>query len=330
MRARTALLFSGGVDSTYSLIYNWSKKPHLIMVWGIDMHPYPEYAEHWNQLKEIYSEFAQRNGLEFNMIKTNISQILNYPRIEHDFHRVLHSSRIRMKHQYALFPISMAAPFSINRFDELLFAATNYPEHPISTKSGVTFPRTDERIVWADLDTKHDGFIPRLDKLHIISDFIKKQDVVLKVCRKPELNCCSGEKCYRAIMYFALQGIDPNRIGFRVDEDIFENMKRFYESRPISESNIKEYLEPIKRMIPKKIDQAFEDSKPFFEWFLEKDLNSNVKKDNWRYRVIYNWLPFSIATIYDRVLSKTRIKIHPGGFDISRFPRIKNTRYDYE
>jgi hypothetical protein len=80
----TGLLFSGGVDSTYSLITNWSKKPHLLMVWGIDMHPYPEYADHWNELKSIYSEFAQRNGLMFNMIKTNASQIMNYPRIEHD------------------------------------------------------------------------------------------------------------------------------------------------------------------------------------------------------------------------------------------------------
>jgi hypothetical protein len=45
----TALLFSGGVDSTYSLIDNWEKQPHLIMIWGIDMHPYPEYRYHWEE-----------------------------------------------------------------------------------------------------------------------------------------------------------------------------------------------------------------------------------------------------------------------------------------
>jgi hypothetical protein len=319
----TGLLFSGGVDSTYSLISNWSKKPHLIMVWGIDMHPYPEYAEHWNQLESIYSEFAQRNGLTFNMIKTNASQIMNYPRIDHDFHRALQSSRLRLRHQHSLIVIPLVAPFSLNRFDELLFAASYYPRaHTVIKRSGVTIPKADERIVWADLETKHDGFIPRIDKLHIISDFINKQDIVLKPCQRPELNCGYCFECQRTIMYFALQGIDPNRLGFKVNEDTFENMKRFYESRTFSERS-RAYFEPIKRMIPEKIDTVFEGSKSFFEWFFEKDLYKNVKKDYWSYRVLYNWLPFSLASIYDRVLSKTRIRIHPGAFDVGHFPRAR-------
>jgi hypothetical protein len=326
----TGLLFSGGVDSTYSLISNWSKKPHLIMVWGLDMHPYPEYAEHWNQLDSIYSEFAQRNDLEFNMIKTNASEILNYRRIDHDFHRELHSGRVRVRHQHSLIVIPLAAPFSMNRFDELLFAATYHPEFKIYQKSDVTIPRTDERIVWADLLTKHDGFIPRLDKLHIISDFIEKQDIVLKPCQRPELNCCNCGDCCRTLMYLALQGIDPNRVGFKVKDDTFDNLRKFYESRSFSEANIETYFEPIKRMIPEKIDQVFEGSRSFFEWFVDKDLYANVNKDYWHYRVIYNWLPYSLASIYDKVLSKTRINIHKGGYDISHFPKIKNYRYDYE
>jgi hypothetical protein len=321
----TGLLFSGGVDSTYSLITNWSKKPHLLMVWGIDMHPYPEYADHWNELKSIYSEFAQRNGLMFNMIKTNASQIMNYPRIEHDYHRALQSCRLRLRHQHSLIVIPLVAPFSLNRFDELLFAASYHPHsNAVRKKSGVTIPRADEIIVWADLETKHDGFITRLNKLHTISDFINKQDVILKPCERPELNCGSCYECRRIIMYLALQGIDPNSVGFKVKEDTFENLRRFYESRPLTEGAIKIFFEPIKRMIPEKISQAYEGSKPFFEWFLEKDLYKNTKKkDYWRYRVIYNWLPFSIASTYDRVLSKTKVNIHPDAFTVDHFPRLK-------
>jgi hypothetical protein len=274
----TGLLFSGGVDSTYSLFSNWSKKPHLIMVWGIDMHSYPDYAEHWNQLESIYSDFARRNGLTFNMIKTNASQIMNYPRIEHDFHRALQSSRLRLRHQHSLIILPLVAPFSINRFDELLFAASYYPgAHPVIKESCVTIPRTDERIVWADLETKHDGYIHRLNKLQVISDFINKQDVVLKPCAKPEFNCGSCGMCQNTIMYFALQGIDPNRVGFKVNEDTFENMRRFFESRAFSEHS-RAYFEPFKRMIPEKIDTVFEGSKPFFEWFLEKDIYKKKKR----------------------------------------------------
>jgi hypothetical protein len=300
------------------------------MVWGLDMHPYPEYAEHWNLLESIYSEFTQRNDLEFSLVKTNASQILNYRRIDHDFHRELYSGRFRLKHQHSLIVIPLVAPFSINRFEELLFAATYHPEYPFNTELAVTIPRTDERIVWADLVTKHDGFISRLDKLDIISDFINRQGIVLKPCQRPELNCCYCGDCCRTLMYFALQGIDPNRVGFSVDEDTFDNMRKFYESKLIPEANIETYFEPIKRMIPEKIDQVFEGSRSFFEWFFNKDLYANMKKDYWPYRVIYNWLPFSLASIYDKVLSKTRIKIHPLGFDVSHFTRDKNTKNDSE
>jgi hypothetical protein len=325
----TALLFSGGVDSTYSLISNWDKKPHLLMVWGLDMHPYPEFADHWNELKSIYSVFAQRNGLEFSMAKTNTSQIMNYTRIEHDFHRELHSSRLRLRHQYSLFPISMAAPFSMNRYNELLFAATYHPEFKIYQKSNISFPRTDEKIVWADLGTKHDGFVSRLDKMHKISDFIKTQDVVLKPCNRPYLNCCNCPDCCKTLVYLGLHGIDPSRLGFRIKENTFDNLRKFYDKRSMSESNIKTYFESLRRMIPEKIDQVFEGSRPFYAWFYDQDLSSNYK-DYWWYRVIYNWLPFSIALIYDKILSKMKINIHKGGYNISHFPKLKNHRYDYE
>jgi hypothetical protein len=77
-------------------------------------------------------------------------------------------------------------------------------------------------------------------------------------------------------MYLALQGIDPNRVGFSVDSDTFDEMRNFYESYSTSESNIEYFFEPIRRMIPEKIDQVFEGSRPFFEWFFEKDLSSLV------------------------------------------------------
>ena len=325
----TALLFSGGVDSTYSLINNWEKKPHLVMIWGIDMHPYPEYAEHWSDLESLYGEFAAKNGLEFSMVRTNASQVMNYPRIEHDYHRILHSGRFRLRHQHSLIVIPMVAPFSDKRFNEVLFAASDHPHYPIYAESGVTFPRTDEKIVWADLVTRHDGFIPRIDKLQAITEFPKTQDTLLKVCQKPKSNCCSCDKCYREIMYLALNGIDPNKFGFNINEHTYEDMRTFYEFKSITKVSVNDYFASIKRLIPDKIDGALEGSKPFLEWFKDKDLNKNVR-DNWSYRVIYNKLPYSLASIYDKMLSKMRINIHPNGFDIIHFPKIKELRYEYE
>jgi hypothetical protein len=46
---RTGLLFSGGVDSYYSLINNIHHNPQLITLWGVDDFPYPERADHWEK-----------------------------------------------------------------------------------------------------------------------------------------------------------------------------------------------------------------------------------------------------------------------------------------
>lgn len=325
----TCLLFSGGVDSTYSLISNWSKKPHLIMIWGIDMYPYPEHSDHWNELESIYSEYAANNSLEFSLIKTNASQILNYNRIEHDYHRILHSGRLRLNHQHSLIVIPHVAPLSFNRFNEVLFAASDHPNYPIYAESQVSIPRTDEKIVWADLVTKHDGFVPRIDKLKAITEFTETQELFLKVCHFPRMNCTSEDKCLKVIMYLSLFGIDPKKYGFEVDEHTFEDMRTFYESASVPKGDIDGFFSTIKRLIPDQINHVFEGSRSFFEWFVNKDLYVNVR-DNWSYRVVYNRLPYSLASIYDKMLSKMRINVHPNGFNVKHFPFLKDLRYDYE
>jgi len=57
---RTGLLFSGGVDSTYTLLTHLDLQPRLITVWGVDHYPYPENAVQWQKIISTYSEFAEK------------------------------------------------------------------------------------------------------------------------------------------------------------------------------------------------------------------------------------------------------------------------------
>jgi hypothetical protein len=302
------LLFSGGVDSTYSLISNWEKRPHLIIVWGIDMHPYPEYRSHWEGLESIYSRFSERHGLEFSMIKTNASQILDEKRINHDFYKELESARFRMRHQHTLIIVPLLAPFSIKRFNEIIFSASIWPSYSHQGVSSTSIPRTDEKIVWADLTTKHSGFIHRFEKFSAIAEFMKEHELTLKVCDYPELNCCRCEKCMIAIITLVLHGLDPNDCGFNVNEETFKYLRKFYEKAPLRKTNITSYLLPIKKMIPNKLENDFYGSKQFFLWFKDFNLNSNTS-DKRKYRVIYNKLPFFLANTYDKLLRKRGIDI---------------------
>jgi len=159
---RHALLFSGGVDSTYSLLTHLDLKPRLIMMWGIDDYAYPQRAVHWEKAIEIYEQFAKRRGLILHLIKTNNSQLLHDKRIEHDFHEIMLNRRLRFTFQHSLMLLPPTAPLSIGRFDRVLIAATNdqtaNDSRPIPS---VSRPGTDEKILWADAEVTHDGYIHR-------------------------------------------------------------------------------------------------------------------------------------------------------------------------
>ena len=72
----TALLFSGGLDSTYSLFSNIALNPRLIMIFGTSDIPISNVAFQ-KTLKREYSAFAEREGLTLNFVRTNALEILD-------------------------------------------------------------------------------------------------------------------------------------------------------------------------------------------------------------------------------------------------------------
>ena len=53
-KRKTGLLFSGGVDATYSMITNMQYNPTLIMHWGVERTPYPMYKDYWEMVSYTY------------------------------------------------------------------------------------------------------------------------------------------------------------------------------------------------------------------------------------------------------------------------------------
>jgi len=283
---RTALLFSGGVDSIYSLITNLDLKPQLIMIWGVEGSPYPKYSRYWEKVISIYSELAAKIGVRFNVIKTDAQELLDPRRIEHDFHKSLLDGTFWARLQHSLVLIPLTAPLSIHRFDRLLIAATNDPSHPYLKHPWGSRPSTDEKIVWADLEVKHDGYIPRPEKIMgPISGYLKKGTLPLRVCLKrrrehEKLNCSNCEKCFRTIAPLVLAGLDPNSYDFEVDASTFQSMRAMFEKGEFDNESIEAYWKPIQRMIPESLDRNPYNSKAFFEWLRNYDLKSK-EKDVW-------------------------------------------------
>jgi hypothetical protein len=312
---RTALLFSGGVDSIYSLITNIDLKPRLIMIWGVEGQPYPQYSEYWKRVISTYWEFAGKLGVRFHLVKTDALDVLDAKRIEHDFHEPLRDGTFWARLQHSLVLLPLTAPLSLNRFDRLLIAATNDPTHPYSRHPWGSQPRTDEKIAWADLRVKHDGYIPRPEKIvGPIKEYFKTDELSLRVClqrrREPEkLNCSKCEKCLRTIAPLVLAGLDPNKCGFEVDDSTFRSMKTMLEDGKLDNESIEAYWKPIQRIIPETIDHAPFGSEAFFEWFSHFNLKSK-DKNVWMYRDIYNKIPYAFSKYLDVLYKVMGVNIH--------------------
>ena len=310
---RTGLLFSGGVDSTYSLINNIEHNPRLLMIWGVDNFAFPEHSDHWLKMIKVYKEFSNKQNLSFHIVKTNISQLLNDRKIEHSFHRELYDGSFRFALQHSLVLLPTFAPLSINRFDKLLISSGTTHELVVQAinKPRAARPWADEKIVWANLEVDHHGLIGRHEKVLGIKDYVENNELTLRVCLKSKLidgnlNDSTCEKCLRTIASLVLAGVDPNECGFKVDKSTFPNMKSFWEKRKTF--GVDHTWREISTLIPDQYDFDYYGSKEFFEWF--KDFDFKIIEKNWFYTDLYMRLPYRLARLLDTIYKKLDINVH--------------------
>jgi hypothetical protein len=295
-------LFSGGVDSTYSLIRNVSLKPRLIMFFGVVGYQLDSsYKKHNRIVKKTYSDFARREGLDINFVETDIMGILNDGRIAHDFHKILRETKLWLGLQFPLVLLGLTAPLSIGRFNRLLIAASVDPTHDYDTYPHSSQPRIDEKFAWADLRVIHDGYVHRFSKTGLIKEYLKKHEYRLRVCNDPpldRLNCSTCEKCFRTILPLVLEGIDPNTCGFEVDRSAFESMRHIMEKKKFNALVADSFWKVFQTLIPYEMETNLYGSRDFFMWLRNLNIDS-VRKKTDLHRDLFNSLPYPLAMLFD-------------------------------
>ena len=210
--------------------------------------------------------------------------------------------------------IPIVAPLSIGRIDKLIMAASFSQDYDFTFRPRAAVPKTDEKIVWADLNVKHDGQLNRVEKIRTLVDSLRS-DLTLRVCLRSklvngELNDSTCEKCLRTIGLLVLSGLDPNKCGFHVDESTFNGMRSYWEKNKTS--RLSTGWRDIQRLVPDKIDHDFYGSRDFYVWF--RDFSFESSKKNWFYTDLYMNLPFSLSKCLDVMYRKLGINVHEGAF----------------
>lgn len=299
------LTFSGGVDSTYSLISNLEKKPTLIMYLGADINL--DAKKDIKDVKDRYLDFSRKLGLELHFIESYGLQNIDEDRVSHAFHNVLGGTFWEYL-MHGLFNASNTAPFSVGRFRTLLMASSD-PEPGLSRKYGSS-PEVDGLIKWADKDVRQDSVILRQKKAAELCKSSLRGHLNLRVCtHQISENCCSCEKCYRTMLSLLVSGNDPNEYGFRVNRQTFENMKRFLTMVKIRRSSIADTYVPIQsEMIRQKRKPDVDGYTEFYEWFENLSLE-DITDSGVLIRELYYSVPFPISEPLYKLAKKMKLDI---------------------
>ena len=192
----TALLFSGGVDSTYSLFNNITLKPRLVMIFGTSDIGISNLAFQ-KALDKEYSSFAQREGLTLNFIRTNMLEIFDTKRVDHLFGAL---SKFQEKTQpywtdhlppywngvgYGLAYAGQVAPLSIGRFNLLLVGGSALTsEYDLKGQKARYFDSSCvvRKITWANHRVKDDGNIHKFEKAFFLKKFLDAHRFKLRPC----------------------------------------------------------------------------------------------------------------------------------------------------
>lgn len=123
---KTALLYSGGVDSTYTMCTHIKEYPNLIAIWGSDV----KYSnkEGWNIIFEQLQDTAKRFELSLLYIRSSFRDFDDEGALHRSFSKQLKSGWwYGIKHGLAL--LTHVAPLAyLYQYEKVYIASSNWPE----------------------------------------------------------------------------------------------------------------------------------------------------------------------------------------------------------
>ena len=231
---KVGILFSGGVDSTFSVLRaaEAGANPVLITIWGNDVKLHDTRG--WDDVSSHSARLAEAIGAEACAVKSNFRSCLRYD--------VLDASIPAERSwwgfvQHGLAVAGLAAPIVYAKgASRLLVAATHTAAFDAPWGSG---PELEGRLRWSSAAVEHDGFeVSRQEKLRAILAWASRRTIPqhLRVCYSKSsnagTNCARCEKCVRTITGLLLEGAVPGEWGFDVDKrEASRRTRRGFERR---------------------------------------------------------------------------------------------------
>ena len=273
-----SVFYSGGVNSTLSIILHKKERPDYVLIWGSDILQSNE--DSWKTAKDLANKTAKDFNCSTNFISSNFRFYINENALTTKYRSLLPISWWHdVQHGPAL--LGHVAPLAyINKYAVHYIPSTNSPKD-----NGVVIasnPLLDESMHFCGCNIIHDGFkYDRYDKVQEITNYVKidnANDIKLRVCcteRGTELNCCNCEKCYRTIAEIVANKGNPEELGFDIKDKDLIKIKDLLDNNQIQESTVKFWKRIQNELI--KDEKYFK--KTGLSWLIDYDLSKLKIKD---------------------------------------------------
>lgn len=211
-----ASFFSGGVDSTFTMIEHRDEHPLLVTLWGSDITV--EDLDGWNRVSGELKRISVEYGMEHITIKTGFRRFLNETAINEFvkksgdgwWHGFLHGLGI----------ITHMAPIAYTRNISVVYMPASLDANAVTSMTIASYPTIDNFVRFCGSRVIHDGFeYNRQSKIRKLCEYCvrEKKKLHLRVCweKSGGGNCCVCEKCARTMLCILSEGEDPNGYGFQ-------------------------------------------------------------------------------------------------------------------
>lgn len=274
----TGLLFTGGVDSTYSFIQHRDEDPALITIQGwtvVDVE-----FEKWNGLKGHVEAFGTDHGADNYFVRSNRHSLFNVGMLKAQCEPYVDGAWYSsVGHGVGL--LGMCAPLAYaNGIGDLYMAATHW--NGISLPWGSN-PSIVENVAWAGTRCHHDGYeITRQERLEAVADYVREENpgLELRTCNETVAeNCGDCEKCYRTAVGMFVAGLDPSDHGYPLDVDSFDEIPRKFERREWPVGNDERIMwEDLQTRVSPDVNDRYEEAQAFFDWMLTTDFSKYMHR----------------------------------------------------
>jgi hypothetical protein len=272
----SAALFSGGLDSSTTMLRHFDERPTLIS---------------FNDIHEEAVSFAKKHHFTHATIRFNYYDFLKLNRLDR---ASIDITKWFWDTTMGLAWVGVTAPYLYTKGIPRLYVPSGFTWDSFIFPDGQTMqqpasPLIDENLSPMGLKVTHDIFtMTRTDKIKFISTFCHERKIPkphLVVCNRHARSntsyssCNKCVKCYITMLDIMAIGEDLQDYGFTISkEDFIAQFKSYIETLKMRRGGTYTALHDTQLYLKQNLAKLPKVQLPFYNWFLSIDLWSRVSE----------------------------------------------------